>query len=86
MQIRFHKTFKKHFDKLSLPVKNKAFAAIKKFSKNPHDASLKNHPLLGKLEGARAFSVTGDVRIIFKEYEKYILVIMLDIGTHNQVY
>lgn len=38
------------------------------------------------MKGKRAFSVTGDMRIIFEEFDDYVLVIMLDIGTHAQVY
>lgn len=67
-------------------LRDKAILAIKKFAKNPYDKTLRNHALVGKLHGLRAFSVTGDMRIIFKEYNNYVLVIMLDIGTHSQIY
>lgn len=36
--------------------------------------------------GKRAISVMGDMRIIFEEFNDYTLVLMLDVGTHNQVY
>ncbi len=72
--------------KLSPKLKRKVVKAIEVFAKNPHAKSLKNHALRGKLSGRRAISVTGDVRIIFREYEKYTLVLMLDVGSHNQVY
>lgn len=39
-----------------------------------------------KRRGKRSFSVTGDMRIIFEEHENYTMVLMLDVGTHNQVY
>ncbi len=45
---------------------------------------LNDHPLLGKHKGCRAFSVTGDIRVIYEETEDSI--IFLDVGTHNQVY
>lgn len=86
MKIRFHKNFIKRFKKLPPDVKEKAQLAIQKFCKNPLDPVLKNHPLSGKLSDKRAFSVTGNIRIIFEECDNYILVIMLDVGTHNQVY
>lgn len=60
--------------------------ALVRFKSNPLDAALYNHPLKGAMTGKRAISVTGDVRIIFEEYNNYVLVIMLDVGTHNQVY
>lgn len=86
MQIRFHKNFEKRFRKFSEKIKGKICTALEKFSKNPFDPLLKNHPLSGKLQGKRAFSASGDLRIIFEEYENYVLVIMLNIGSHNQVY
>ena len=82
MQIKYHKNFTKSFKKLTPSLKNKT----KKIINNPKDKTIKNHKLTGKLNNKRAISVTGDVRIIFEQYNNYILVIFLDIGSHNQVY
>ena len=79
MQILRHKNFKKRYKRLTKPL-------IEKFYQNPFDPLLENHPLKGSMLGKRAISVTGDVRIIFEEHGNYVLVIMLDVGTHNQVY
>ncbi|MBI2638477.1 type II toxin-antitoxin system YafQ family toxin [Candidatus Peregrinibacteria bacterium] len=86
MDIRYHSYFLKRFKKLSTNLKGKTISAIGKFTKNPHDPSLQNHKLKGSLAGKRAFWVTGDIRVIFEEFNDYILVIILDVGTHNQVY
>lgn len=86
MKIRFHKNFEKKFKKLPPELKKKTVSAIEIFMKNPTDPTLRNHQLKGLMKGKRAFSVTGDVRIIFEEIDGYVLVIMLDVGTHNQVY
>lgn len=45
---------------------------------------LNDHALTGEMKGKRAFSITGDIRVIYEETNEYI--IFLDIGTHNQVY
>jgi addiction module RelE/StbE family toxin len=45
---------------------------------------INDHPLTGKLKGLRAFSVGGDVRVVYQEAEDHYL--LLDIGSHNQVY
>jgi addiction module RelE/StbE family toxin len=55
------------------------------FFNNPNDPLLKNHPLKGDLVGFRAFSITGDVRVIYKVISQK-EVRFTDIGTHNQVY
>jgi addiction module RelE/StbE family toxin len=86
MKIVRHKNFKKKYKKLPQGIKTKVNLAIKKFSSNPLDPSLKNHSLRGGMSGKRAISVTGDVRIIFEECDGYVLVVMLDVGTHAQVY
>ena len=86
MEIRYHRHFLKRFKKLTPGLKGKTISAIKKFTKNPRDPSLRNHMLKGRLVGKRAFWVTSDVQVIFEEFNDYIFVIMLDVGTHNQVY
>ena len=67
-------------------LREKVINTVKRFQINPTDPILRNHPLKGGMSGKRAISVTGDVRIIFEEYDNYVLVIMLDLGTHAQVY
>lgn len=86
MQIKYHRVFTKRFKKLPKKLQVKTHEIIEKFTKDPYDKSLRNHPLKGSQQGKRAFSITGDMRIIFEEYENYTLVLILDIGTHNQVY
>lgn len=86
MQIQYHRQFEKRFAKLQPQLQQKVIQTIQQFSKNSFSPKLRNHPLTGQLRGKRAISVMGDMRIIFEEYDNYILVIMLDVGTHNQVY
>ncbi len=86
MQIKFHKKFAKAFKKLSPDLKKKTIEVIEVFTNNPKDKLLRNHTLKGKMKGKRAFSVTGDCRVIFEEIDGYVVVIMLDVGSHNQVY
>ena len=86
MKIVFQKPFRKSLEKLAPKLRAKVQEAVLNFTQNPFDRSLHNHPLKGSMVGLRSFSVTGDMRIIFEEYENYTLVLMLDVGTHNQVY
>lgn len=54
------------------------------FTQGVRKEPLNDHPLTGKLKGLRAFSVGGDIRVVYQETEdRYSL---LDIGSHNQVY
>lgn len=87
MKIYFTKTFKKHYLKRIYPNKNldNLFRKkVKTFSINKKDLLLKDHSLGGKMKGFRAFSITGDIRIIY--YLDKNIVYFVDIGSHNQVY
>ncbi len=54
------------------------------FSQGIRKEPINDHQLTGKLKGFRAFSVGGDVRVVYQETEDCYL--LLDIGSHNQVY
>ena len=86
-KISYHKSFKKNYQKRignnkKLIIKVEKFLDL--FLKNRNHPLLKDHQLKGILKDYRAFSITGDIRIIYKETEDYI--ILLDIGTYAQVY
>lgn len=59
-------------------------ATLKRFSKDRLDPQLDDHALSGKMQHLRAFSLTGDLRIVYKETDQAI--ILIDIGRHNEVY
>lgn len=86
MRIVLQKKFEKHYLKFDLRMRAKIDRALVCFKSDPFDPSLGNHALKGEMLGRRAISVTGNVRIIFEEHNDYVLIIMLDVGTHNQVY
>lgn len=86
MIIRFHRQFDKHYVKLSRKVQERVDSVLELFQANPLNRVLKNHALKGSLTNKRAISVSGDIRIIFEQHDDYYLVVMLDVGTHNQIY
>ena len=87
MNIKYHRTFLKHFKKRILLHHN----LVTKFKErlnlklsDPTNPALKDHRLSGKRAEYRSFSITGDIRVIYKiEGETLFL---YDIGTHSQVY
>jgi len=86
MQINYAKKFQKAFLKLDKKRQEKVLGTIRFFQVDPLHPALHNHPLKGSLIGERAISITGDMRIIFEEHDGYTFVLMLNVGTHNQVY
>jgi addiction module RelE/StbE family toxin len=76
------KTFlKKHRDLL-----DKYKETLKKLELNPFDASLKTHKLKGDLKKFYACSVNYDYRIVFIILIQDDEIILLDVGTHDDVY
>ena len=85
LKALYHKDFKKDSKNLPKNVKEQFAERFLMFLKNPTEPILKDHPLVGDLRGKRAFSVAGDTRVIYRFLNKEI-VLLLRIGTHNQVY
>lgn len=79
----FLKIFKRRFSNQP-KIKEKFFERTRMFAENPQNLLLKDHPLKGKKIGLRAFSVTGDIRVVYYIFND--TAYFLDIGTHNQVY
>lgn len=58
---------------------------IKWFRRNPEDTRLDNHPLTGRLIDKWAFSITGDIRIVYEWLGKTTARFLV-IGSHIKVY
>lgn len=87
MEIKYHKRFLKNYRK-RIASNTKLIAQVEerleKFKENPADPILKDHKLTGEMSEYRAFSVSGDLRIVYKIIGNEIW--LYDIGSHNQVY
>jgi mRNA-degrading endonuclease YafQ of YafQ-DinJ toxin-antitoxin module len=80
----FRKAFKKRIS-LNKEFKGLFWKKLETFCNNPYDLSLKTHKLSGDLEGLWSFSVNYEIRVIFKLIGKN-KVLLIDIGTHEEVY
>lgn len=87
MIIRRHRQFLKNYKKRILPYRNldkKFEERLNLFIHDSKNPKLKDHKLIGSLIGLRAFSLTGDIRVVYRVVER--IVELYDIGSHNQVY
>ncbi len=87
MIIRRHRQFLKNYKKriFSHHKLNEKFKErLNLFVQDSKNPKLKDHMLLGSFKGLRAFSVTGDIRVVYRIVEGTIE--LYDIGSHNQVY
>ncbi|OGC81585.1 MAG: hypothetical protein A2V81_04880 [Candidatus Abawacabacteria bacterium RBG_16_42_10] len=86
MKFIYTKGFQKSFEKLSPKQQSQVENTLKKFALDPLNIMLKNHALHGKLTGFRAIKAANDLRIVFREEQGYIFVVLINVGTHNQIY
>ncbi len=87
MKVEFTRDFIKIFKKRfigRISVQKRFEERLLLFSENSANPILKDHALGGKMKGFRAFSVSGDIRVVYYAHEG--VAYFVDIGTHNQVY
>ncbi|MCB9805984.1 type II toxin-antitoxin system mRNA interferase toxin, RelE/StbE family [Candidatus Nomurabacteria bacterium] len=85
MLIVANKKFDKKVSKQSLEVQKELKNRIRIFAYNKNHPILKTHKLSGKLKGLWSFSVSGDIRVIFDQSQKGVI-ILVDIGSHSELY
>jgi len=86
MEIVFSKAFQKSLAKLSRRYSSSVEGAVAAYKSDRRDPVLRDRALKGKMKGLRAFSAGYDLRVIYKEEGGFVTVILLDVGTHNQIY
>lgn len=87
MHLKYTKKFLKHYQKritANTSLNNKFKERLNLLILNPTNPVLKNHKLTGAKKYIYAFSITGDIRVLYKRDP--VTIILVDIGTHNQVY
>ncbi len=90
MEVTFSSSFKRSFRKKSKGVMNfeKMFwEHLSFFIENPFNPRLKTHKLSGKLEDLWSFSIGFNYRVVFYfTDENPRKAVLVDIGTHDEVY
>jgi addiction module RelE/StbE family toxin len=86
MNITYTKDFIKSYKKLNLYDKKAVEKTLRLFAINPQNPKLRNHLLKGDKSSIRSIDVKFDLRILFSQEDDYINILILDIGTHSQLY
>lgn len=85
MIIRYEKSFKKQYSKLSSKQKIQFKKRLVLFVSNSNSVELRNHPLKGQYTGYWSINISGDLRAIYiKDGDKVIIFAL--VGTHSQLY
>jgi addiction module RelE/StbE family toxin len=85
MLITTTKKFDKKIKKQPKKIQEQFKKRIQIFLANDKYPTLKVHKLSGKLKGLWSFSVTGDIRVVFDQDHKGVI-ILVDIGSHSELY
>lgn len=93
MKVVWDKTFKRAFRKLikkNPEMGDRIINVLNLLAIDPLTPSLKSHKLTGSLAGLWSCSVSYDCRIIFTfaqdDDSEESLIILIDVGSHDQVY
>ena len=88
VEIAFSSSFKKAFKKKikrNKELEKLFWEKLKILIENPFTPQLKTHKLSGKLRNLWSFSLEYDLRVLFFFAEEN-KVVLVDIGTHEEVY
>ena len=86
MTLQTTSRFDKSFAKLGVRDQRRVEAALRLFMDQPFHPRLRNHALTGKLHGLRAISAGHDLRIVYEEQGAHARVLLLNTGSHDEVY
>lgn len=85
MIIQTTRSFDKQYARLDTKIKLRFKERVELFSKNPFEATLRNHALKGKYLGYRSIDITGDIRALYTVKGDAIIIFGF-IGSHSQLY
>ena len=88
ISIDFSKSFKRAFKRIIRNNKiseDDFFEKLDVFANNPFEPNLRTHRLSGKLKHLWAFSLGYNLRVVFL-FEEDDKIVLIDIGTHDEVY
>ena len=91
MKLLFSPTFEQRVKRLlkkDSSIQASVGKTLKLLEMDVFHPSLKTHKLKGKLEGRWACTIAYDLRIVFKivQFENAKAILLLTIGTHDEVY
>lgn len=85
MEVIFHRTFLRQYKKVPSRAQEQFYERLELWLENPTHPSLRIHTLKGKYTGYWSMNITGDIRALYREEGKEV-VIFAFIGTHSQLY
>lgn len=85
MKVKFHKQFAKQLGKHPSKIQAAFQKRLGIFLLDVSDSILSNHPLVGKWQGYRSISISGDLRAIYELIDSD-TAFFVAFGIHSQLY
>jgi len=88
IEVAFSSSFKRAFKKKvagSPVVAERFWEKLNVFKNDPFDPTLRTHKLSGELKHLWSFSIEYDLRVLFHFVDDH-RALLIDIGTHKEVY
>ena len=88
MEVKFHKNFKKKFNKLPVKLQEQFYERLELFFQNKFDKILNNHSVDKVFSNCSSINVSGDYRAIF-DLDKdgnIVILLILRIKHRKEVY
>lgn len=85
MNVLYSRTFERQFKRCNRDIRAAIIQRQELFVHNRRNDLLRDHALSGELKGSRSFSVTGDIRVIYRFVEDS-TALFLEVGTHHELY
>jgi addiction module RelE/StbE family toxin len=79
-------SFVRSYQKLTEHERKSTDSALALFVRNPFAQELRNHKLKGRYKGFRSISAGFDLRILYREEGNHAIIVLVNVGTHEQVY
>lgn len=85
MDIIYNRSFRKMFVKHPKKIQEKFRERLALLITNPLSPLLNIHSLSGEWVGCQSFNITGDIRVVFEQFDEH-SVQLLAIGSHSELY
>ena len=86
MRIFYATSFRRAYRKLSAEHQQRVNTVLQFFLANPFDPRLHNHTLAGSKRNLRSISAGYDLRILYAQRGTHAVVLLITVGTHDEVY
>jgi len=84
MILRYSRSFKKDYKKLTLKLRRQCDERLILFQENTFNPLLNNHSTHYPYEGCQSINITGDIRALYEVID--VVAFFIRVGSHSELY